>query len=252
MKKIYSHLTKKIVDEKSRILVGYLLAGYKDKDNFFKSVEVLDSKGVDIIEIGYPSDNPYADGEVISSAHSMVDKDVSCSLEFWQETRSKTQKAIWLMAYSKDFLETGKYIEFAKAGVMDGIVIPDADYNLRLKVQSEIAQYGVDVIGFVNPSMNSGELCNVFDDFTMVYAQLYVGQTGMKREGDSYHDMLDFIKSDGRVIAFAGFGLNSASKVNKVLNEGFAGAIVGTELIKKLNNSMVTLEDFVVDIVKVV
>ncbi|MFA6867069.1 MAG: tryptophan synthase subunit alpha [Clostridia bacterium] len=252
MHRINSKRTKKLVRLNSKILVGYLLAGYKDKDNFNESLSLLEGSSIGILEIGFPSKNPYADGEIIANAHKMVNYEEATSIEYWRTIRKSTNKVIWLMAYYKDFIENKKYVQFVEEGLIDGLVIPDTDIETRIKLQKEIKQYKVDVIGFVNPLMEKEEINQVLDNFVLIYEQLYVGQTGKSQTKEVYHEMLKITCEHGKTVPFAGFGINSYASVKKVLNEGFRGAIIGTEIIKRINQSSESLQNLLNDINKAV
>jgi tryptophan synthase alpha chain len=252
MYKIYSKVIRQLLESKQKILVGYLLAGYKDENNFAECMKLLNDSAIGIFEIGFPSRNPYADGETIAKAHSKVNFEHATSIEYWKTIRNATDKAIWLMAYNEDFIKSGKYLQFAKEKVMDAVVIPDTDDETRKKIQEEIKEYNVDVIGFANPFMDKDQLYKVLDNFPIVYEQLYVGQTGIQQTKEIYHKMLELTTKHGKVKSFAGFGLDSYASVKKVLDEGFNGAIVGTEIIRKINKSKESLVDLLNEINKAV
>lgn len=242
----------KIVSDKNQsistqqgLVVGYLLAGYPTGDEFLNIIKDCNKAGLEVYEIGFPSENPYADGEVIHSAHSKVDKKESTSLPYWKKIRTSTEKPIWLMAYKHDFIDSKLYLEFAKNGVMDALVIPDMTCEERIILAEELAAYGVDVLGFVNPGMSKEEMQNCFEHFTLVYAQLHIGQTGVEAKADTYHEMLHVALGYPHARTFAGFGINNAQRVKKLHSEGFHGAIIGTSMIKKLNVSKEEMLDFV-------
>jgi tryptophan synthase alpha chain len=244
MSKIYSERTKKVVANGEKFIIGYFLAGYPDQEQFFEVLDVVEKNGVDVCEIGFPSKNPYADGNVIADAHAKVDFAQATDITYWKKIRECTSKPIWVMAYHEDFIATGIYRFFAEEGVFDGMVIPNTDFETRVALQKEMAFYGIDVIGFASPSMEELELSKVLESSALVYEQLYVGQTGMAQEKEIYHPMLEYTKQYPQVICFAGFGINSYAKVRKVFQDGFHGAAIGTELVKRINISLNSLEIF--------
>lgn len=252
MYKIFSEKLRETIQNNNKVIVGYLLAGYKDKQNFVENIKTLEDSSIGIFEIGYPSKNPYADGKTISDAHRMVNFHEATSIEYWKEIRKLTTKAIWLMAYNADFIKTKKYLQFAKERIVDAFVIPDMENQERINIQKEVSEYGVDIIGFANPLMKENELIEVFDNFSLVYEQLYVGQTGIAQTKEIYHKMLETTCNYGKSIAFAGFGLNSYEKIKKVLNEGYFGAIIGTELIRRINKSSESVKELLKEINKAV
>ncbi len=249
MTKIYSLKNKLITEKDNPFLIGYLLAGYKDCDEFLNLINNIPNNTIDVLELGFPSTNPYSDGKVISNAHSIVDKNVATSPSYWEKIRKTTDYPIWLMAYKDDFITTGIYKEFAKLNLIDAIVIPDTNNENRIKLQEELKQYDVDVIGFVNPSMSEIEMDQVLSKFTFIYEQLYVGVTGSNHSETNYDKMLNYsLTKYPNTIPFAGFGLNNKEKLDIVYNKGFKGAVIGTELLKRYNTSEEELFNFLIDL----
>lgn len=249
MIKIYSKKNKLIMEKNNPFLIGYLLAGYKNEDEFIKIIKQIPYNTIDVLELGFPSINPYSDGKVISNAHTVVDKNVATSPTYWKKIRETTDYPIWLMAYKDDFITTGIYKEFAKQNLIDAIVIPDSNNEERIKLQEELKQYDVDVIGFVNPLMNEKEMGEVLSKFTFIYEQLYVGVTGSNHSETNYDEMLNYsLTKYPNTIPFAGFGLNNKEKLIEVYSKGFKGAVIGTELLKRYNESKDELFNFLIDV----
>ncbi len=249
MTKIYSLKNKLIIEKDNPFLIGYLLAGYKACDGFLNLINNIPNNTIDVLELGFPSTNPYSDGKVISNAHAIVDKNVATSPSYWKKIRETTDYPIWLMAYKDDFITTGIYKEFAKLNLIDAIVIPDTNNENRIELQEELKQYDVDVIGFVNPSMSEIEMDQVLSKFTFIYEQLYVGVTGSNHSETNYDTMLNYtINKYPSTIPFAGFGLNNKEKLDIVYNKGFKGAVIGTELLKRYNTSEEELFNFLIDL----
>lgn len=245
---MYSERMKNLVRKGQKMFVGYLLAGYPTNEEFLEVLSFCDE--IDIVEIGFPSANPYADGEAIQNAHRSVHRESVCNLNYWREIRNRICQPIWIMAYQEDFITSGICLEFARNRLMDGVVIPDADNQDEL---SEILRpYGVDVIPTVNPGMSKEELEKTLKKTSLLYEQLYVGKTGEVNPHESYMEMLKYTMQYPDVIKFGGFGINSPKKVDEVLKNGFEGVIIGSELIRRLSISKKELKQFLRDIGKVV
>lgn len=246
--KIISEKNLAINSQDKGLIVGYLLAGYPTADEFVSIIKDCDKTTLDILEIGFPSENPYADGEVISKAHEKVDKIEATSIEYFDKLRQVTNKPIWIMAYKKDFIDSKIYMDFAKKGVLDAVVIPDMSCEERIVLAKELESFKIDVLGFVNPEMTEDEMKKCFENFTLVYAQLHVGQTGAQVQEDRYHEMIDLSKKYPHVNSFAGFGINTTERAKQLISEGFRGAIIGTSMIRKLNNSKDELLEFILEL----
>ncbi len=248
---IKSENNKRLQNKDNPFLMGYLLAGYKEENKFLETINEIPNNTIDVLEIGYPSLNPYSDGKVIATAHNEVNKEIACSIDYWKQIRETTTYPIWLMAYREDFITTKKYKEFAKHNLVDAIVIPDSNNEERIKLQQELIPYKVDVIGFTNPSMTNIELDEVLNNFTFIYEQLYVGQTGANHSKTNYETMLNYtLNKYPNTIPFAGFGLNNKAKLKEVYSKGFKGAVIGTELLKRYNESKDELYNFLIDITR--
>lgn len=247
MRKIVSDRNKTITD-KTKKIVGYLLVGYPNNKSFFDVLDCCTKSDLDILELGFPSKNPYSDGEVIAKAHLSVDHEKACSIEYWTQIREKTNKPIWLMAYYNDFIGTEIYKQFAKKQIIDAIVIPDTTFERRQELAKELAPFKVDVIGFVNPGMNDSDMDKVFTEGGLVYEQLYVGQTGSCSGNDSFLPMIEKSLKYPQVSAFAGFGINSVDHVVSKFKCGFDGAIIGTAILKHLNESIDSMNNYLNEI----
>ena len=245
MSSIYAKRNKTLAGRTDPFLIGYLLAGYPSAADFLKIEHTLETSQLDILEIGFPSKNPYADGQVIADAHRHVDYDTATSIDYWKKIRTLTEKPVWIMAYNNDFIETGYYTKLVQSKLVDGIVIPDTSLEKRKQLQEELKTGGVDVIGFTNPDMTDAELDSVLPFFNFVYEQLYVGHTGEGTTEKNHMHMIEYTLSKyPYVIPFAGFGVNTKEKLAQTYKEGFKGAVIGTELIRRLNISETELISF--------
>lgn len=218
-------------------LVGYLLAGYPDEAGLAAALTMLEATSLDILEMGYPSVNPYADGAVIQAAHGRVDMARAQSAAYWRTIRALTEKPIWLMAYKADFIDTGMYRVFADEELVDALVIPDMAFEERVRIAEELDNSGVDVLGFANPDMEEEELHACYAQFPLVYSQLHTGRTGQPGREDAYFRQLALAKRYEGVYSFAGFGVDGPDKARALFEKGFEGVVVGTAMMKSLDES---------------
>ncbi|MGI6160229.1 tryptophan synthase subunit alpha [Candidatus Darwinibacter acetoxidans] len=219
-------------------VIGYLLAGYPSQSQFMELLHAVEKTALDALEIGYPSQNPYADGEIIKAAHLGVDHARACDLDYWRQIRETVSKPIWLMAYRDDFIADGTYVEFAQEQIMDAIVIPDCTHEEHVRLGEELLQHQVDVIRFIRPTMSQDEIKRIAAESALLYGQLYNGPTGSAaQEQQSYQPMLETVLRHSSARIYAGFGIDGRDKIQELLGQGFHGTILGTALIKRLNQS---------------
>ncbi len=243
-----SNLNKQIFIEREKTLIGYFLAGYPSIETFLELMRMCDSANIDILEIGIPSSTPYADGKIIRNAHKlMVDKDIDI-LKLLKKIRKRTNKPIWIMAYYDEFIKNKEYKKYVSENVVDAFVIPDMEFEERVAFRKNMEAYGIDVLGFTDPSMTSKEMCLCFEEFCIVYQQLYSGITGEKNTLDQYEEMLELSKKYPDLINVAGFGISTKEMAKDLLNKGYNGIIIGTEMVKRLNKSTDSVIEFIEEV----
>ncbi|MDR0760479.1 MAG: tryptophan synthase subunit alpha [Treponema sp.] len=219
------------------LLAGYFLAGYP---NISSSIALIKKSvpGVDIFEIGYPSRDPFFEGDVIRQAHKKVLEKEAPDIIYWKKLRAAIDKPLWIMAYKNDFIRNGLYRTFAAEKLMDSLVLPDCSDEERLDLQKELAALNVEVIGFVNGKTPPEQLDKIASNHKTIYFQLYLGKTGStgkKEQRLSAH--INAIKAHPGVRLLAGFGIDSAEKSCSLIDQGFDGVIIGTALLKALRES---------------
>lgn len=243
MIKVNSEKNRNTFSDKN-IFVGYLPAGYPDELRFIEILKNTQDSGVDILELGFPASNPYADGEVIKNAYSKIDYDKVRKIDYWKKIREAVQIPVWVMGYFDDLVLTEKYLELSKSGVVDAFVIPDIDIENYRRIRDEIKEYDVDMVYFVKN--NCENLQMGLAESSIIYYQLVDGCTGAQNSDIK----IDFDKirknntgQDYKYV-FGGFGINSGLKAKNTLELGFDGIIIGTEMLKRLNFSEKKLYDF--------
>lgn len=218
-------------------LVGYLTAGYPDAESFLRIVQRCQQAGLHIFEIGYPSKDPYSDGEIIRRIHSQIDPMIAEDMDFWKRTREVIAAPLWLMGYKADLIDTGRYRTLAEAGYVDAFVIPDLPRKGRLELKKEMEPLGVEVLGFTCQSNEAEENLETLDHFSLIYQQLYSGPTGMPNNSENYLELLEKSRKISDAKLFAGFGIGTPERAQELLRHGFDGVVIGTAILKRLEES---------------
>jgi len=239
-----SQRMKRLTAGGRKLLVGYLVAGYPDSERFFDVLKES-ARGLDILELGYPSEKPYLDGPLIREAHAAADRKAASAPEYWRRIREATDVPIWIMAYREDFVDTGVYRVLAEQHLVDSVVLPDTEHDRLVAISDELSPFGVDVVRFLNPGMTKAEMDSELDGASLVYEQLYAGKTGEANHESHYAGMLAYSRAHSDALCFAGFGISTREKVEEVISAGFDGAVIGTELIRRLNTSLEEFGDFI-------
>ena len=248
MNMIKSKRNSKAAGSGRKLLIGYFLAGYPDRKSFLRILKNAEKAGIDIFEIGVPSGDPFDDGDVIRKAHRATDQTIRSDPGYWREIRNAVDGAVWMMGYKEDILSGNIWRDAARERVIDALMIPDMNIGERLAMSDEIGNDETDVIGSVGPSTGMAEQIQCYQNFPLVYQRLYDGPTGMTVETDHFEEILKQGHSSGRNRIFAGFGISTPERVKFLTEKGFDGVIIGTAMLKKLNDSEDELYRFISDL----
>lgn len=250
MNTIKSKRNREMTSSGRKLLVGYFLAGYPDRKSFLRILKNAEQAGIDIFEIGVPSEDPFDDGDVIRKAHRATDQTIRSDPGYWQEIRGAVSGPVWMMGYKGDIRSGNVWRAAARERVIDALMIPDMDIDERLAMSGEIGRDETDVIGSVGPSTGIAEQVQCFLNFPLIYQRLYDGPTGMTVETDHFEEILKRGHSAGGNRLFAGFGISTPERVRFLTEKGFDGVIIGTAMLKKLNDSEEELYRFISDLRK--
>lgn len=245
MRKVYSEKHFKAIQSGDMKFVGFLPAGYPDCEEFLKIIKDCESSGLEVIEIGYPPKNPYADGQVIRNAYKEIDYNTVKNIDYWRRIRQSIAIPIWVMGYAEDLVVAENYIELASSGVVDGFVIPDISLEKYIEIRDVLKEYNVDCIRFIQNKSENKEM--EFAEASIIYYQLIAGVTGDTNwfEDKQYDSVIELRAKYGNPCVFGGFGINTAEKATKLLKQRFDGFIIGTALVNLLNISKDDLVRFI-------
>lgn len=245
MRKIYSEKHFKAIQSGNMKFVGFLPAGYPDCEEFLKIIKNCESSGLEVIEIGYPPKNPYADGTVIRNAYKEIDYNTVKNIDYWRRIRESITIPIWVMGYAEDLVDTENYIELASSGVVDGFVIPDITLEKYIEIRDILKGYNVDCVRFIQNKSDNKEA--EFAEASIIYYQLVDGVTGDTNllKDKQYDSLIELKAKYGNPYVFGGFGINTAEKAAKLLKQRFDGFIIGTALVNMLNISKDDLLKFI-------
>jgi tryptophan synthase alpha chain len=230
--------------KRENILSVYFTAGFPKLEDTIPTIEILQSSGVDLIEIGVPFSDPMADGIVIQeSSHEALRNGMSIRTLFNQLTNIRDNVSIPLimMGYLNPIMQFGFEAfctECARVGV-DGMIIPDlpmADYLNNYKAIAE--KYKLEFIFLITPE-TSDERIRLIDSHTngFIYMVSSAATTGTQSSFDNKVEYFNRINSmnlkNPRLI---GFGISNKATVDMV-NKYSSGAIIGSAFIKALQET---------------
>jgi tryptophan synthase alpha chain len=222
------------------ILSIYFPAGYPNLNDTLPNLQLLQDKGVDMVEIGIPFSDPLADGPVIQlAAKQALDSGMSLKLLFEQLTdaRKSITMPLILMGYWNVVHKFGvdAFLEQCQKVGIDGVILPDLpleEYEEEFKEKFEA--HGVHHVLLVTPQTTDERMAKIEKATRgFLYMVSSSATTGGALEQNKEKEAYFRKVAQLNVPSLIGFGIRdkeSLVNASKFSN----GAIIGTAFIKAL------------------
>lgn len=242
-----SRINKKFEElqgRKEKALVTYIMAGYPSEKDTLPIVSGLIKGGADIIELGFPFSDPLADGPVIQNA-SMVSLEKGAKVrkffEIVKKIRRETEIPLVLMTYTNILYHYGyqEFISDAKKSGIDGIIIPDMSIEESKEYLKAANENQIDTIFLISPNTSEERIKKISKATSgFLYLVAVYGTTGVKTGIKKYTiDALRNTKKITDIPVGIGFGVSDQNDVKKYVSVGADAVIVGSALLKLVENS---------------
>lgn len=225
--------------------VAYLTAGYPSMDAFEAAADDLVAGGADILEIGVPFSDPFADGAVIRQAAYAALRngtDLDSSIAAAARIRARhPETGIVLFSYCNPLFSKGygKLAGEAQAAGIDAVLAVDLPLEERGELLDALRPRGIGLVPLVAPNtpLDRVEQIAAGLENTFIYAITVKGVTG-ERAGlpADLAERLDAIRSRVALPVAAGFGISTMEQARAVCGHA-DGFIVGSALVRRLGET---------------
>lgn len=226
-----------------KLLSLYFCAGHPTLEGTGEVIKKLESRGIDMIEVGIPFSDPMADGVVIQDAATKaLHNGMNLRLLFSQlkEIKNDVQLPLILMGYLNPIIHYGVE-DFFKSCVESGVsgaIIPDLPFNDYLDYVKPLAdKYDIRVIMLITPE-TAEERIRFIDDHTdgFIYMVSSAAVTGVQKNfDDEKHEYFRRIDAMNlRNPRMIGFGISNKQTL-ETSQSNAAGAIIGSKFVTLLD-----------------
>lgn len=243
-----------------KALITYVMVGYPSQKDTLSAIRGLIRGGADIIELGFPFSDPLADGPIIQNA-SMVSLEKGTKLgqffEIVREIRKESNVPLVLMTYTNILYHQSynRFFKAAKEAGIDGFITPDMTVEESKEYLKAAKKYKLDTIFLVSPNTTKLRLEKIIRHTTgFLYLVSVFGTTGMRVKIQKY--TIDALKNTKKIARTkvpigVGFGVSTAADITHYIKNGADAVIVGSALIKLIENTPATkLENTVASFTK--
>ena len=240
IKNTFNRLKKK----NETALIPYVMAGDPDLATTKTLILEMEKAGCDIIELGAPFSDPLADGPTIQKAAIRSLKNhtsIADVLGLVADVRTESRIPLILMTYYNLIFHYGeeRFVKDAVVAGLDGVILPDLPPEEAGTLVPLAKKAGLDTIFLLAPTSTDERIklvCKVSQGF--VYYVSLTGVTGA-RAGvqSSVADSLQKIKRVTDKPVAVGFGISSPDQAAQVAQWGADGVIVGSALVKVIEEN---------------
>ena len=231
--------------KKENILSIYFCAGHPTLEGTVSTLQALEAKGVDMVEIGIPFSDPMADGPVIQSAAAQALRNgMSLRTLFSQleNIRRTVSIPLILMGYLNPIMQFGfeAFCQRCNEVGADGVIIPDLPFKDYLEDYKPVAdKYGIKVIMLITPETSEARIREI-DAHTdgFIYMVSSAAITGAQKDFDeqkqAYFRRIASMKlKNPRMI---GFGISNRQTLEAATAHA-SGAIIGSKFVSLLDEA---------------
>jgi len=222
-------------------LIPFITAGDPDLATTAQALQVLDSSGADLIELGVPYADPLADGPTIQAAATrslQKGTTLEAVLDLVKTVSPKISAPIILFTYYNPVLNRGveTFLKDIYAAGARGLVIPDLPLEEMDSLLIAAEQIGIAVILLVAPTSPEERMQKIVARSQgFVYLLSVTGVTGVRQEiANRVEGLLaELHKVTDKPIG-VGFGVSEPAQAKQLKDWGADGVIVGSAIVKRL------------------
>ncbi|MFQ6608159.1 MAG: tryptophan synthase subunit alpha [Fidelibacterota bacterium] len=224
-------------------VIPFFTAGYPRLDSTIDLVLAAERGGAAMVEIGIPFSDPIADGPVIQqSSHIALQNGITLAMILQQvrQIRKTSSIPIALMGYLNPILHFGRqtFLAEARDAGIDGLIIPDLPATEAEEFVSLTRVHEISLILLIAPNTPGKDITHISRlTQDLIYCVAVQGITGARLNGvEGLTAYLKRVKKYSRSPFVVGFGIKTREDVQKI-NRIAHGAVVGTNLLKKIKNA---------------
>lgn len=225
--------------------IPFLVLGDPDEERSFALLEACVKGGADMIEVGIPYSEPLADGPVIQRADLRALSagiDVERALGVLRKFKEKHEIPVGLLVYYNLIHARGfdSFYKLAKYSGIDAVLAADAPVEESSELLEMAEKYGLAQVFLAPPTTTEKRLEKILDAVSgYLYIVAVVGVTGAREEVQRQTvRLIEWIKSKTDIPLCVGFGISKPEHVKELAESGADGAIVGSAMIKVLEEHL--------------
>ncbi|KAF8710070.1 hypothetical protein HU200_029799 [Digitaria exilis] len=239
-----SQTMSRLKAEGKTAFIPYITAGDPDLATTAAALRLLDACGADVIELGVPFSDPYADGPVIQASMARAldgGATTDAVLAMLREVTPELSCPVVLFTYFNPIVRWGM-ADFAaaaeEAGVR-GLIVPDLPYVATCAMRSEALKNNLELVLLTTPATpeeRMKEITRASEGF--VYLVSVNGVTGPRANVSTrVESLIQEVKQVTDKPVAVGFGISKPEHVKQLAGWGADGVIIGSAMVRQLGEA---------------
>lgn len=219
--------------------IPFVVAGDPDLDKSKEIILSLQEAGADIIELGIPYSDPLADGPVIQLAAQRALKagtTLKKAIALHDSIKDKLNVPVIVFTYYNPVLAYGleNFIKDIKNAGIKGVLVPDLPIEEAGKLIQLAKENNIEFVMLVTQTSGDDRLKHITEASQgFVYLVAVTGVTGARSSfSESVELSLTKVKKFTDKPICVGFGISKVEHINQLKQLNAQGAIVGSAIIK--------------------
>ncbi|XP_039782185.1 indole-3-glycerol phosphate lyase, chloroplastic-like isoform X1 [Panicum virgatum] len=241
---LVSQTMSRLKAQRKTAFIPYITAGDPDLATTAEALRLLDACAADVIELGMPFSDPYADGPVIqaSAARALASGTTTDSvLAMLKEVTPELSCPVVLFSYFNPIVRRGlaDFAAAAKEAGVDGLIVPDLAYDSTCSLRSEAIKNNLELVLLTTPATpeeRTKEITRASEGF--VYLVSVNGVTGPRANVSTrVESLIREVKKVTDKPVVVGFGISKPEHVKQIAEWGADGVIIGSAMVRQLGEA---------------
>ncbi len=226
------------VSNRPAMIMTHVVCGYPSFEANWKALEIMDSFGVDLVELQFPFSEPSADGPLFVKANQDAINNgvhVNDCFEFMAKVTARFSFKVVMMGYYNTVFKTGHktFLQRLKDAGAHGFILPDLPVEEAGELHAIAQQLDLAPIVLMTPTNTDQrlkQLADCADGF--IYTVARKGVTGS--DTDMNTEVSEFIqrcRSFTDLPLAVGFGVSTADDI-RFIGQHADIAVIGTAALK--------------------
>jgi tryptophan synthase alpha chain len=222
----------------------FMTAGDPDMATTVALIRELASRGVDLIEVGFPYSDPIADGPVIQASYTRALErnftvaELFAGISSLKHSETPIPPLVAMVSFAIVY-RTGveKFLDRAQAAGFSGLIVPDLPGDEAAELAEAMQTRSLDLVQLIAPTTPPDRAERILESCSgFLYCISVAGTTGVRSDlPTELRDQLAWLRTTTDLPLAVGFGISKPEHVD-MLRDTADGVIVGSAIVRQLED----------------